>query len=312
RDQVRETKRARILWAMAQAAGDQGPDLVSVTQVIAIAGVSRKTFYELFEDRNDCLLAAVERATTLATEDASEAYAPDGRWVERLRAGLLALLEFFDSEPRLARLCVIHSAIAGQAVVAYRREALSKLADIVDEGRVSARRQPSPLTSEAVVGGVLTIVQSRLQQPRSEPLSALINPLMSFIALPYLGARAASIELSRPLPAPATPRAQMIIPDPLEGVEMRLTYRTMSVLSAIAAQPRLSNRDIGIRAGVTDQGQMSKLLGRLAQLGLIVNRGRGQVNGASNAWELTARGRKIERSVRHASLGEGDREPAAG
>jgi AcrR family transcriptional regulator/DNA-binding MarR family transcriptional regulator len=294
---------------MAQAVGDQGPELATVALVISIAGVSRKTFYELFEDRNDCLLAAVERASTLAAEAAKEACEPGGRWVDRLRAGLLALLEFFDSEPRLARLCVIHSAIAGPEVFAYRRDVLSKLADVVDEGRVSARRQPSPLTAEAVVGGALTIIQARLQQPRSKALSTSINPLMSFIVLPYLGGSAAAIELSRPLPAPAAPRAQMIIPDPLEGVEMRLTYRTMSVLSTIAAQPRLSNRDIGIRAGVTDQGQMSKLLNRLAQLGLIVNRGRGQANGTSNAWELTARGRKIERSVSRASHVAGSHEP---
>ncbi len=294
---------------MAQAVGDQGPELVTVAQVIAIAGVSRKTFYELFEDRNDCLLAAIERAITLARDTVVEAGAPNERWVDRMRAGLLALLEFFDSEPRLARLCVIYSAIAGPEVVAYRRDVLSKLADVVDEGRTSARHQPSPLTAEAVVGGVLAIVQTRLQHPRPEMLSALINPLMGFIALPYLGGNAAAAELSRPLPAPAIPRAQTIIPDPLEGLDMRLTYRTMSVLSTIAAQPRLSNRDIGFRAGVTDQGQMSKLLGRLAQLGLIVNRGRGQANGTSNAWELTARGRKVERSVRRAVRGAGDHEP---
>lgn len=307
RDQVREAKRARILWAMAQAASDQGPEPVSVAQVIAIAGVSRKTFYELFDDRSDCLLAAIERTVSLATDAARDAYETDGRWVDRLRAGLLALLEFFDAEPRLARLCVIHSAVAGSAAIAYRRETLTRLAGLVDEGRASARRQPAPVTAEGVVGGVLTIVHSRLQEPDAEALSALINPLMSFIALPYLGSSAAEMELSRPIPAPIAPRAQMVIPDPLEGLDMRLTYRTMSVLSAIAAEPRRSNRDIGIRAGIADQGQISKLLGRLAQLGLIVNRGVGQARGGSNAWVLTPRGHKIERSVRRASLGAGDR-----
>jgi AcrR family transcriptional regulator/DNA-binding MarR family transcriptional regulator len=310
---VRETKRARILWAMAQAVNDHGPEPVSVAQVIAIAGVSRKTFYELFDDRNHCLVAAIERAVSLATDAARGAYETDGRWVERMRAGLLALLEFFDAEPRLARLCVLHSAVAGSpAAIAYRGETLSRLVEVVNEGRASSRCQPSPVTAEGVVGGVLAIVHSRLQQPRPEALSALINPLTSFIVLPYLGVSAAETELSRPVPAPVAARAQMVIPDPLEGVNMRLTYRTMSVLSAIAVQPRLSNRAIGIRAGVTDQGQISKLLGRLAQLGLIVNRGRGHASGASNAWELTARGRKIERTVRRASLGAGDRGPASG
>jgi len=79
---------------------------------------------------------------------------------------------------------------------------------------------------------------------------------------------------------------------------MRLTYRTMRVLSAIAAEPGLSNARVSERAGVTDQGQISKLLSRLAGLQLIENTGQGQRNGAVNAWQLTDRGEAIER---HAS-----------
>ena len=93
------------------------------------------------------------------------------------------------------------------------------------------------------------------------------------------------------------------MPDPLQGIGMRLTYRTMSVLSAIAAQPGLSNRDVSVRAGIVDQGQISRLLGRLAQFDLVVNRGLGQASGAPNAWELTPRGEKIERAIRRASRG---------
>jgi AcrR family transcriptional regulator len=244
RDQVRETKRARILWAMAQAANDHTAGTVSVARVVSIAGISRKTFYEMFSDRDECLLAAVERSVALATEAAR-----------------------------------------------------------ADEGRAEARRQPSPVTAEGIVGSILAIAHSRLLGPGPAALSALINPLMSFVALPYLGAKAAEMELSRPLPAPVAPRAQVTVPDLLEGVNMRLTYRTMSVLSAIAVQPGLSNRDVGIRSGITDQGQISKLLSRLAQLGLARNTGKGHASGAPNAWELTPRGYQLERTVKRASLG---------
>jgi DNA-binding MarR family transcriptional regulator len=78
---------------------------------------------------------------------------------------------------------------------------------------------------------------------------------------------------------------------------MRLTYRTLVVLSAIATHPHASNRKIAETAGVHDQGQISKLLARLEKLGLIHNSGNGQAHGEPNAWTLTARGHEIENTL---------------
>lgn len=79
---------------------------------------------------------------------------------------------------------------------------------------------------------------------------------------------------------------------------MRITYRTVRVLMVIAEHPDASNRQIAAGAGITDQGQVSKLLARLEHLGLIYNRGLGPVKGAPNAWQLTARGRAVEGAIR--------------
>jgi DNA-binding MarR family transcriptional regulator len=78
---------------------------------------------------------------------------------------------------------------------------------------------------------------------------------------------------------------------------MRVTYRTARVLAAIAGQPGLSNREIGQRAGVNDQGQISKLLARLARLELAENVRAGQANGLPHAWRLTPRGKELERTI---------------
>ena len=91
-------------------------------------------------------------------------------------------------------------------------------------------------------------------------------------------------------------------PNSVEGFDMRLTYRTVRVLVAIAAQPGLSNSQISQRAGITDQGQISRLLSRLARLQLIENTGQGQRKGAANAWRLTRRGEAVERTIRHERL----------
>jgi hypothetical protein len=82
---------------------------------------------------------------------------------------------------------------------------------------------------------------------------------------------------------------------------MRLTYRTVRVLAAVAELSALgsppSNREVGLAAGMRDQGQISKLLTRLHGLGLIENTDAGLARGAPNAWMLTAKGREIEQAV---------------
>ena len=78
---------------------------------------------------------------------------------------------------------------------------------------------------------------------------------------------------------------------------MRLTYRTAQVLGCIAGEPEISNRVVAERAGVTDQGQISKLLARLERLGLAVNSGNGHAKGEANAWTLTALGSEVAQRV---------------
>jgi hypothetical protein len=82
---------------------------------------------------------------------------------------------------------------------------------------------------------------------------------MSFIVMPYLGPGAAAAELSRPLPARSAPRRRDTLEDPLDEVPIRLTYRTMRVLVAVGAHPGLKNSEVSGRAGISDEGQASRL-----------------------------------------------------
>jgi chromosome segregation and condensation protein ScpB len=85
--------------------------------------------------------------------------------------------------------------------------------------------------------------------------------------------------------------------DPLRDLDMRLTYRTVRVLVAVAAEPGASNRRIAEAAGVSDQGQISKLLARLQHLGLITNMGEGPAKGEPNSWTLTDTGSQVEQAI---------------
>jgi hypothetical protein len=82
--------------------------------------------------------------------------------------------------------------------------------------------------------------------------------------------------------------------DLLRELDMRLTYRTVRVLMAVADNPGGSNRQLADGAGIGDQGQISKLLRRLDGLGLIANTGAGFIRGAPNSWVLTAKGRDVQ------------------
>jgi chromosome segregation and condensation protein ScpB len=117
------------------------------------------------------------------------------------------------------------------------------------------------------------------------------------IVLPYLGRAEGAKELARATPrASRTPRKPAR--DPLEGLDMRLTYRTLKVLATIASDPGASNRQVAEAAGVHDQGQISKLLARLEHLGLIHNTGQGHTKGEPNAWNLTPKGEHVEEAIR--------------
>jgi DNA-binding MarR family transcriptional regulator len=121
------------------------------------------------------------------------------------------------------------------------------------------------------------------------------------IVLPYLGAPAARKELEQPLPKRRRPESQSTDgASRLNALPMRITYRTMRVLRTIGAHPGASNRQIGETAGMSDQGQVSKLLQRLDRLGLIVNTTSSGERGMANAWQLTPTGAEIERATDHA------------
>jgi AcrR family transcriptional regulator len=298
REQLLEIQRGRIVAAMIVVAGEDGASRLSVASVVARSGVSRRTFYEIFADVSECLLAALEDSLARARSYVAEVYDPGEAWRVRVRRALHALLCFLEDEPARGRLLVVDAPGAGHVVLERRAQVLGELIDAVDAGGAERGSAVTPLTAEGLVGSVLAVVHARMVGGGEPELVELTNPLMSMIALPYLGAAAARKELARPLPKRErrTPQAADGA-SRLNGLPMRITYRTMLVLSAIAAQPGASNRQVGTAAGIADQGQVSKLLQRLERLGLIVNAWAGQERGMANQWQLTPLGLEIERAT---------------
>jgi AcrR family transcriptional regulator len=301
RGHVTEIQRARMIAAMIDVVSERGRPQATVAHVVSRSGVSRRTFYEVFGDFEDCFLAALDQSIACVSEYVREEYDPAAKWHVRIGAALRAVLEFLEDEPAMGRLCIVETLGAGRKVHERRLAALEPAIAAVDEGRRESRSATAlpPLTGEGVVGGVLSVLHSRLLE-RDAHLLKLTGPLMGMIALPYLGPAAAYRESSRTAPKRRT-RARPSSKDPLRDLQMRLTYRTVRVLLAISTLseqgPYPSNREVGAGAGIEDQGQISKLLSRLERLGLIENSGAGQVRGAPNAWTLTEKGFEVEQLI---------------
>jgi AcrR family transcriptional regulator len=308
--QVYEMQRVRLVAAAVPVVEKLGWSSVTVADIASQARVSRRTFYDLFENREDCLLAMLKDIVARVEQELTRAGLEDMPWVERVRTGLWMILCFLDRDPVLARVCVVQSACGTRRVLEARETLLARLASVLDEGRAQSTRaaQTPVLTAEGLAGAALAIVYKRLLNGERAPLGDLHGDLVGMIVQPYLGSAAASRERKRPAPPPALPDTPDTSPsgsgrqeDPLRDIPMRLTYRTARVLQAAGGHPGASNRQIGEHADLYDQGQISKLLARLQRLGLLTNTGEGQARGESNAWQLTRLGERVTEQLSLAS-----------
>ena len=293
-----DRRRARILAAAVRVASAEGVRAVSVERLVRGARVSREGFDECFDDCDAVLLAAFDDALTQARACVEAAGRQEG-WLERTRAGVLALLELFDEQPALAALLVVGSAEAGPLLRARRDEVLAGLARLLDDERAPARRYPPALTAEAVVCGVLGVLHGQLAKSDHGPLVELRNQLMSFIVLPFLGAGAARRELSRPVVSARATSDRKAALELLHGFSGRAMRHPLAprVLSVIAAEPGMSNIEVARRARVADEGHMSRVLARLSRLGLIDKGAQAADQPGRNVWRLTRSGEEARAST---------------
>ena len=323
RGQLVEIQRSRLLGAAVAAIEEYGYVHTTVEQITSRARVSRRTFYELFENREACLTALFEDVVGMIEGELAAAGLAGLGWCERVRGGLLVILSFLDREPALARVCVVQAARGGPEMLERREEIFARLAGVIDEGRGQGPRGGgcTALTAEGLIGAAFVIVHARLARGECGPLVGLVGELMSLIVLPYLGPGAARREVARAaritarVPVPAVSGVSVGLQgdgDPLLGVPMRLTFRTARVLDCVAERPGVSNRVVAEHAGVSDPGQISKLLARLERLGLIENASGGHARGEANAWSLTAQGRRVTQSIRWHTQTPGAPTPDAG
>ena len=305
-------QQTRLLDAALAVVAEEGLRRLSATRVSARAGMSTKTFYDLFADSEECFLAVFDRAVDELAAAAAPAWAGEGEWVQRVRGSLVALLARLEREPALAKVVFLEALGAGPRVLARRAEVLDRVARFIDEGRAGspvAEVLPS-LTGMGVVGAAFSVIHARLVEQRSGSLMELVNPVMATVVLPYRGREASAGELERPVPElPVLPEPAVSPESPEDGADedvalavppvdaVRPTERTLMVLASVAERGGANNRGVAAGADIHDDAQISRLLARLAEHGLVENKG-GQTVGLPKAWWLTASGAEFLRTGR--------------
>jgi hypothetical protein len=264
---------------------------------VSRSGTTDRDFYAVFDSVDDCVLATFDEGLARVTGLVIEAARCEHGLHARIEAVLSALLVFLDEESGWARLLIAESPVANSAVNERRRKALAALTRaLVNETQAEANSSgwfvPAlEVTAELVVGGVASVLRTRMLEGVREPFAALASSLNAFVTAPYQWA------------GPDVEAKQVRETDKPEWRAQRLpirtTYRTTRVLSAIGDSPGLSNRAIAETAGLADEGQTSKLLRRLEQRGLVRNFGLGQAHGGANAWQLSPYGERVLEASRH-------------
>jgi AcrR family transcriptional regulator len=191
---VEASQRERIFRATTSAVGEHGYHGTRVADVVWRAGVSRKTFYELFASKEDCFAETYERQIGALVASTLEAYETQTEWVDRLRAALTSLLEALAREPDVARLCFVEAIAAGDAVARRRDTAMEALASLFDTPEGSARPLVGALRMGRI-GELSEAVRHEVVAGRTERLPELVPDLMYAMVLPFAGIEAAEREL---------------------------------------------------------------------------------------------------------------------
>jgi AcrR family transcriptional regulator len=196
---VTESQRNRIHQAMIEVVSERGYPETRVVDVIGVAGVSRKTFYELFDSKEDCFLAAYDVLLENLLGEAADEFEsmPGTPWAERISASLEALLDHLAKHPDEARFAIVEVLAAGPKALARRDAALRQFTGFLEAGRSETSVELPGITSLAIAGGINELLYTEILHGAVGRLPGRLPDLVFWVALPFLGAEGATAERER-------------------------------------------------------------------------------------------------------------------
>jgi TetR/AcrR family transcriptional regulator len=181
--EVAENQRRRMYGAMVEAVATNGYGRTSVKQVVTLAGVSRRAFYEQFANKQECFLATLDLIAAQAIDSIGATYrATEGTFEQRLEAAFATFAEVVRRNPKGARVMLVEAPSAGPAgwekltetLNIFERRLAASFAHAPDAGPL-----PEPVT-RAIVGGLRRATFVRLLEERTEEMPALVGDMVSW------------------------------------------------------------------------------------------------------------------------------------
>jgi AcrR family transcriptional regulator len=186
RAQVAEHQKARLEGAMVEVVARHGFAGTTLRELVGLAGVSKSTFYQHFESKEDCFLATFDQIIAGLAGRVGAAYQSEGDLRERLVAALTAFMDLAVEEPAVASLAAVESLTLGAAGVAHRERASAIFEALVEQSfkHLPGSREVSPHVVRAIVGGIRGVFYRHLRREEAEALPATVEPLIDW-ALGY-------------------------------------------------------------------------------------------------------------------------------
>jgi AcrR family transcriptional regulator len=193
---VARNQRERILAAVAQVASVHGYGGMSVQDIVREAGVSRRTFYEQFKNKDHAFLAAYDEASGRLLASVRAAFERERTMEARASAGFNAFLELLAASPAFAKMCIVEVLAAGPDAIARRARTMEEFTGFFEDSaqQLLGKNAPSPLIAETIVGGVYETVYRRIARGETAELPKLLPDLVESALLPYVGERAAAAQ----------------------------------------------------------------------------------------------------------------------
>ncbi len=192
REVVERSQRERLLAAVVRVTTVKGYETTTVADVLAEAGVGRESFYELFDDKLECMLAAHAILIDDLDEAVRAAYAQPGPWPDRFRRALGAALEWFAADPEASRFALVELVPAGTASRERFRLVFARFVELLEDGIGADGPRPDlAQASDLAVSAALARIYEEIQRDRTAQLPQLLPTLTFELLVPYIGEEAA-------------------------------------------------------------------------------------------------------------------------
>jgi AcrR family transcriptional regulator len=188
RELVERSQRERLLAAVVRVTVAKGYESTTVADILGEAGVGRESFYELFDDKLDCVLAAHKLLIDDLEEQVREVYIGEGPWPQRVREALSGTLDWFAADPDVARFVVIELSAVGPAFRSMFQAEFARAISLLEEGMGEDGPEPELAQANALaVSAILAHIYEQIVLGRAAELPRLLPDLTYELLVPFVG-----------------------------------------------------------------------------------------------------------------------------